>query len=162
MRKVFIIFSLLFCVTHILSGQNISDNSIGLRFGDNDGFGGELSYQKKLNENNRIEINLGYRNHKNYDAFKLTGIYQWVCNIDENLNWYTGFGGGIGSWGYSKGIINVKDEGVFVNAVGNIGIEYKFKAPLMISLDFRPEIEILGDYGRNPDLDIALSLRYQF
>ena len=111
---------------------------------------------------NRFEIDLGYRNHKNYDAFKLSGIYQWVWSIEDRLNWYAGFGGGIGSWSYSNSNNNDGDEGLFLNADGNVGIEYDFRGPILISIDFRPEIGILGDYGKDTDLDLALSIRYQF
>ena len=162
MRKnilIFLAFSL-FGIT--MQSQEVSNNAIGIRFCDNDGFGGELSYQKKLNDGNRFEIDLGYRDHKNFDAFKLTGIYQWVWNIDDGFNWYAGFGAGIGSWSSHNGYDYDGKDGVFVNADGNIGIEYNFSAPFLISLDFRPEISIIGDYGKDTDLDLALSVRYQF
>lgn len=144
------------------SAQEISKNALGIRFGDNDGFGGEISYQHALKSANRIEIDLGYRDHSGYDAFKLTGIYQWVWPIDDGFNWYAGFGAGIGSWSFADGFITDKDDGLFLNADGNVGIEYNFNIPLLISLDFRPEIGLIGDYGKDTDLDLALSLRYQF
>ena len=161
MNKLLIILIVLIGSIQSINGQYISDNSLGLRFGDNDGLGGELTYQRKMTQQSRIELNLGYRNHKSYDAFKFTGIYQWVWTIDERLNWYVGLGGGLGSWSYSKGLNN-NDDGLFINADGNIGIEYNFKSPILISLDFRPEFEVLGNYGRDPDLDIAMSFRYEF
>ena len=144
-----------------LSAQEVSQHAIGIRTGDNDGFGVEVSYQKKMGAINRFELDLGFRDNKNFDAWKLSGIYQWVWNIDGNFNWYAGFGGGIGSWN-NKTTLNI-DDGLFVNAVGNIGIEYNFDIPLLISLDFRPEFGIVNDFGDNDlDLDIALGLRYQF
>ena len=47
---------------------------------------------------------------------------------------------------------------------GNIGIEYDFNIPLLLSLDFRPEIGVAGydDFSDNFDFDIALGIRYQF
>lgn len=161
--KKFVLVSVLFlAVSFYMSAQEISNHAIGIRFGDNDGFGGEISYQRQLSETSRFEIDLGFRDHKDFKAFKLTGVYQWLWNIDEGFNWYAGFGAGIGSWSYSNGFISDADEGIFINADGNIGIEYNFEAPILISLDFRPEIGIIGDYGKDTDLDIALSLRYQF
>ena len=162
MKKNIVLFILIFGPLMYLSAQEISKNALGLRFGDNDGFGGEISYQHALNSTNRIEIDLGYRDHSGYDAFKLTGIYQWVWPIDDGFNWYAGFGAGIGSWSNSNDFITNKDDGLFLNADGNIGIEYNFNIPLLISLDFRPEIGLVGDYGKDTDLDLALSLRYQF
>lgn len=56
----------------------ICKNALGLRLGDNDGFGAELSYQRKLSGNNRLELDLGFRNSDYYDALKLAAIYQWT------------------------------------------------------------------------------------
>jgi len=162
MKKILIIFVLFFNVIGAINAQKIDNHAIGIRFGDNDGFGGEISYQKKMNAINRLEVDLGYRDHKDFDAFKLSGIYQWVWNIDDGFNWYAGFGAGLGSWSYSNGIFRDNDDGLFLNADGNVGIEYNFDAPFLISLDFRPEIGIIGDYGKDTDLDLALSVRYQF
>ncbi len=162
MKKLFLITILLFSVISIVRAQEISNHAIGVRFGDNDGFGGEISYQRKLSDVNRLEVDLGYRNDKDFNAFKLTGLYQWLWKIDEGFSWYAGVGSGIGSWSYNNGIVSDKDDGLFVNVDGIIGIEYNFQAPILISLDFRPEIGIIGDYGKDTDLDLALSVRYQF
>ena len=145
-----------------VNAQDIARNAIGVRLGDNDGFGGEISYQHELGEMARLELDLGFRNNNDSDAFKLTGIHQWVWNIDGGFNWYAGFGAGIGSWNAGNDYTGNNDDGIFINADGNIGIEYNFDIPLMISLDFRPEFGLVGDYGKDTDFDIALSLRYQF
>lgn len=159
-KKMLIIVIALFGVAFSMNAQEISPNAIGLRFGDNDGFGAEISYQRALKSNTRLEIDLGFRDNKAFDIWKLTGIHQWVWNIDGGFNWYAGFGAGIGN-------VDVKDfdddDGLFINAAGNIGVEYNFDIPLLISLDFRPEIGLVNDFGNNDfDLDIALGLRYQF
>ncbi len=140
--------------------QEISSNAIGLRFGDNDGFGAEISYQRKLKEDTRLELDLGFRDDKNYDIWKLSAVHQWVWNIDGGFNWYAGFGAGIGNINSNDAS---DDDGFFLNGAGNVGIEYNFEIPLLISLDLRPEIGIVNDFGNNDlDLDIALGLRYQF
>ena len=139
--------------------QEISPNAIGLRFGDNDGFGAEISYQRELGDAKRLELDLGFRDNRNFDVWKLTGIYQWVWNIDGNFNWYAGVGAGIGN-------VDIKDfdddDGFFVNAVGNVGVEYNFDIPLLISIDFRPEVGLVNSYYDDLGVDLALSLRYQF
>lgn len=149
-----------FCAVGV-QAQTFSKNALGLRLGDNDGFGGEISYQRGLSSDNRLEVDLGWRNSDNWDAYKLTGLYQWVWKIDGGFNWYAGVGGGIGSWNYDKG--PVKNDGTFLFAAGDIGIEYHFDIPLMLSLDFRPEI-YFGDGYRNDSFgpDIALGVRYKF
>jgi hypothetical protein len=145
-----------------LKAQELSTHAIGIRSGDNDGFGVEISYQRKINTLNRLELDLGYRDNKNFDAWKLSGVYQWLWHIDGGFNWYAGFGGGIGNWN-NKNLNIVVDDGIFVNANGNVGVEYNFEIPLLISLDFRPEFGIINDFGDNDlGLDIALGIRYQF
>ncbi len=172
MKKLF--FSILATTSLIISmnAQNISDNAIGLRLGDSDGFGAEVSYQKALGDNTRLELDLGWRDSKNTSGFKLAGVHQWVWQLDGSFNWYAGVGGGVGF--YSIEINRYDDEGdivgkddendTFLFAAGNIGIEYDFDIPLLISLDFRPEIGFGDDLYDNNDLDfdIALGLRYQF
>ena len=167
MKKVFL--SALMLLGLAISGhaQDISKNALGLRLGDNDGFGGEISYQRGLGDNNRLELDLGWRNSNDVDAFKLTGLYQWVWNIEGGFNWYAGVGGGIGSWSYDRRIGNnrVEDSGTFVYAAGDIGIEYNFEeAPIQLSLDFRPEFYFNSDDFRNDNFgpDIALGIRYRF
>ncbi len=149
--------------TTLVNAQDIAKNALGLRLGDSDGFGAEVSYQRGLGDNNRLEVDLGWRDGKNYDGFKLTGLYQWVWNIDGGFNWYAGVGGGLGFFSFDNG--NGDDfSDTFVFAAGDIGIEYNFDIPLLISLDFRPEIGFGdSDYDNNDlDFDIALGIRYQF
>ncbi len=162
MKKLILTAVILFGFLANTQAQDIASNALGIRTGDNDGFGVEISYQKRLSDANRLEFDLGFRDNKNYDAWKLSGIYQWVWNIDGNFNWYAGFGAGIGSLDISNDNFD-GDDGLFVNANGNIGIEYDFDIPLLISIDFRPELGLVNDFGDNDlGLDIALGLRYQF
>ena len=82
--------------------------------------------------------------------FKATGLYQWVWSLENQFNWYAGVGGGIVSAG---------ETGIY--GAGVIGIEYNFEAPVLISIDYRPEIGVSGGLsGLNSD--VALSVRYQF
>jgi hypothetical protein len=150
--------------------QDVSKNALGLRLGGNDGIGVEVSYQRKLSPKNRLELDLGFRNQQNYydndddlAAVKLAALYQWVWNIDGGFNWYVGVGGGIGSWNHKYNDNNgYSDNGVFAFVAGDIGIEYNFDIPLMLSLDFRPEIGSDNYYNNNYSSDIGLAIRYQF
>lgn len=166
MKKLFIAFVLIAGFSLTGQAQEISKNALGIRLGDNDGFGAEISYQRGLGDNNRLEVDLGINDGKYYDAFKLTGIYQWVWNIDGGFNWYAGVGGGLGSVDYDnddRSPFSDKrgDSDVFLFGAGDIGIEYNFDIPLLISLDFRPEIGF-NDFNDDLGFDIALGLRYQF
>lgn len=156
-------------VTTGMFAQDIADHAIGLRLGDSDGFGAEISYQKSIGRYNRAEFNLGLIDNRNFDAFKLTGLYQWVHQLDGGFNWYYGVGGGLGSADFkpvpnNQGEASDDNDGLFVFAAGDIGVEYNFDIPLLLSLDFRPEIGILGYNGFNDNFDfaIALGIRYQF
>jgi len=133
--------------------QEISKNAIGLRLGDSNGFGAEISYQRAIGDNNRLEFDFGWRD----------GLYHWVWNIDGGFNWYAGPGIGFGAYSFENpGRKDVNDAFVFL--AGNIGIEYSFDFPLLLSLDFRPELGFGDDVYDNNDLDfdIGLGVRYQF
>ncbi len=157
MKKLIVTALVLIGLGFTAQAQEISKNVLGLRLGDNNGFGTEISYQRGLSDNNRIEANLGWRNNHNVSAFKLTGIYQWVWEIDNNFNWYAGAGAGLGSWSNSDG------NGSFVYILGNVGIEYNFEeVPIQLSLDYRPEFGGHGYFNNNYGSDIALGIRYKF
>ncbi|MEJ2161773.1 MAG: hypothetical protein P8X60_00180 [Robiginitalea sp.] len=164
MRLTNYILPLFLMLTALVASQEISDHALGLRLGDSDGFGAEISYQKSLSRHNRLEFNLGWRNSRDFDALKLTGLYQWVNKLDGNFNWYYGAGGGLGSVDFNEDFDTDDDGGLFVLLAGDIGIEYNFDIPLLLSLDLRPEIGLVGygGFSNNFDFDIALGLRYQF
>lgn len=162
MKKLFLSMAIALGFAFSSYGQDISKNSLGLRFGSNDGFGAEISYQRGFSENNRLELDLGWRNNNHTSSYKLVGTYQWVWNIEGGFNWYAGVGAGLGAWNYDhKG---VKNNGSFGLVAGQLGIEYNFsEAPIQLSLDIRPEIYFGGDKwndGFGPD--IALGIRYRF
>ncbi|WP_396188997.1 outer membrane protein [Flavobacterium sp.] len=162
------LFTAILLVVLACSGQaqNLSKNALGLRLGDNDGFGGEISYQRAISSDTRLEFDLGWRNSKDYDAVKLAALHQWVWNIDGGFNWYAGVGGGIGSWKTNTYYINnVKykgDSNTVLFAAGDIGIEYNFDIPLQLSLDFRPEIYFSDSINDDFGPDVALGIRYKF
>lgn len=157
MKKLFLLSMALIGFAFTVQAQDIADNAIGLRLGDSDGFGAEISYQKSIGDTNRLEFGLGWRDNNSYSAVRAVGLYQWVYNLDGNFNWYTGVGGGLSIFSHDNDDL---DETALLVA-GNIGIEYDFDIPLLISLDFRPEIGF-GDINNDLDFDIALGLRYQF
>ncbi len=155
MKKVIVLLA--FMIAGLIQAQSISKHALGLRLGDNDGFGGEISYQRALGTSNRLEVDFGWRNSKETDAFKLMGLYQWIWNLDGNFNWYAGGGGGIS---FLNSENSTKNNLILA---GNLGVEYGFDIPLLLSLDIRPEIYIGDRIGtRNFGPDIALGIRYQF
>ena len=167
MKNVLILAMVAFGMT-VTTAQEISNNALGLRLGSNDGVGYELSYQRKLGgDNNRLEADLGYRSRDeqgyDYSIIKLTGTYQWVWQIsDSDFNWYAGAGAGVvhSSWDINGG---GDDSETNLLAAGVVGVEYLFpKAPIQISLDYRPELYFGSDVNDGMGNDIALSARYRF
>lgn len=156
MKNILSVLTVVTLTIAAANAQSVSKNALGLRLGDNDGFGGEVSYQRAVTDNNRLEFDLGWRDSNNVDAFKLVGLYQWVMPIEGLFNWYVGAGAGIGSFDAPGG------DGTFALVAGDIGIECNFDFPLLLSLDIRPELGFNDNYSDDLDLDIALGIRYQF
>lgn len=159
MKKVFLIA--LFAIVTTISGwsQEMSPNAIGLKFGagvgDYIGAGVTISYQKALNEINRVEFNLGISSGSGYNHISAGAFYQWVRNIEGGLNWYIGPGASIAN-------VNVKhgDNLFFMGVAGQVGLEYRFTFPLQLTLDVNPYIGILNSEGFA--MPIQLGVRYMF
>lgn len=146
--------------------QEIADHTIGMRVGDNKGFGVEIAYQHFLEENKRLDIGLAWHNGTGayIHTYKLTGLHQWVWELEDNFNWYAGAGSGIGKLKLERYYQDIQElkRNTFIFIAGNIGVEYNFiDLPLLLSLDFRPEIGF-GQYRDDLSFDIALALRYKF
>jgi len=148
MKKTLLIVGFIIAGAFSVKAQDISDNAIGVRFSGGNGVGGEISYQKALDNNNRLEVDLGLANE--FSDFKATGLYEWVWTLENQFNWYAGFGGGI-----------VSANGTGIYGAGVVGIEYNFDAPILLSLDYRPEVGLAGGLN-GVDSNISLAVRYQF
>jgi hypothetical protein len=166
MRRIFLLFvSVMFM--QVLASAQVADHALGIRFGTVYGLGTEISYQHGLSRVNRLEIDLGFSSDyyyvndfkQEYNSWGLTGVYQWVRNIDNNLNWYYGPGGKIGSWSSNMGYNYKYNNGMFLSAVGDIGIEYCFPIGIQLALDARPEIGLINT---GSGVNIGFSVRYQF
>ncbi|WP_053991189.1 hypothetical protein [Mangrovimonas sp. TPBH4] len=166
MKKLFLIALTCIGFSFATQAQMISPNAIGLRLGDSDGIGAEISYQRALGLDNRLEVDFGWRNGNRHDGVKLTGIYQWVWNIDGGFNWYAGPGAGLASYEehYHHGNVYHDEHDTFIFIAGDVGIEYSFDFPLLLSFDLRPEWGFGDSAHDNNDLDfdLALGVRYQF
>lgn len=163
MKKIILLGLFVMGLTFTSQAQEIAKNAIGLRLGDNKGFGTEINYQRGLNENKRLEFGLSWHSSSHSDAYKLTGLHQWVWQLEDRFNWYAGVGGGLGSLQFERGhdYYHKSSSDTYLFIAGDIGLEYNFDFPLLISLDFRPEIGF-GRYRDDLNFDIALGLRYQF
>ena len=138
--------------------QSSNSRALGVRFGGGDGVEAEISFQNYIGGNNRLEFDLGFFDDDWNDGFKFTLMYHWVGNIEGGLNWYIG-----------AGALDVKEnnnnwdrdynDGLFLSANGQLGIEYNFPIPLQISLDARPEFGLIND---DFDFGYGLGVRYTF
>lgn len=164
MKKIGYTLALIVGCSFTIAAQDIATHAIGLRLGDASGFNTEVNYQRALGDNNRLELGLSWRDADTFNAVKGTGLYQWIWNIDGGFNWYAGAGASLGIFDADDDAeeFTEDDSDLFVNAAGNIGIEYKFDFPLLLSLDFRPEISIINDIDNSVEFDFALGVRYTF
>jgi hypothetical protein len=65
MKKIFLTVAIALGGFALMNAQEISKNAIGLRLGDSDGFGAEVSYQRAVGDDNRLEFDLGLRDGLN-------------------------------------------------------------------------------------------------
>jgi hypothetical protein len=169
MKKLLFI-ALLTSVIQFNAIAQVNPHAIGLRLGGGGyGQGAELSYQKGIGGSNRLELDLGWRFRKyddngvgnDYSHIVFSGIYHWVWNITDGLNWYVGPGGQLGMWNYKS---DFYDDGFTLAIGGQIGLEYDFNglgAPILLSLDSRPMWGLVGP-GNGFGYGGALGIRYTF
>lgn len=170
MKKVLLTLAALVAFTIGVSAQD----GIGIRLGSSSSnFNTEASYQKMMNQDNRIELdlggNFGVGLDYTYSDGILTGAYHWRFNIIENFGWFVGPAAGMGFWSEKhKDDSHLNQSGFSLNIGAQGGVEYYFDAiPLMVSLDSRPMINILGfgqDFNHyNPfSWGFCASARYVF
>ncbi len=156
MKNIIITLTLFISGALGVQAQQIANNAIGLRIGGGNSFGTEISYQRALSSNNRLELNLGIEDDSDFDGFQASGIYQWVYALEDGFNWYVGPGAGLGNADYKN-----DDNDFFILAAGQVGIEYDFNFPLLLSLDATAE-QYFGSRRDGFELGISLGVRYQF
>jgi hypothetical protein len=139
MKKLLLILALV-SMGVITSGQ-VSSHALGARLYGGDTYNGaELSYQKGLNERNRLELDASFGFKSDNNRIALVGIYHWDWHIIGGFNWYLGPGAMVSYDNYEG------SSYVNIGLGGQIGIEYNFRGlPLLISLDGRPMWDFLGD-----------------
>jgi len=163
MKKQILIVAALFAISFYGTAQQIAETTLGVRFGNYS----SVSFQKKLSENTRLELNGGYHGYKYYSDINIEGFYHIVADVPsvENMNWYYGAGAGVGIWKYDNGwntYYGYEENGTYFYAAGAVGIDYKFKdIPLLLSLDVRPQF-VIGDFYDGLHFDGGLGIRYVF
>jgi hypothetical protein len=159
----------LLLLTNLTSAQSVQipDHALGLRFGTVYGLGTEISYQHRLTTVNRLELDLGFNSYYeyannfryDYNSWGLAGLYHWVWNLEKNFTWYAGPGARIGSYSSNLVYDASYNNGIFLSAAGDIGIEYSFPERIQLALNARPEF---GLYNHGSGVNIGFAVRYQF
>ena len=143
--------------------------AIGANLGSNIGF----SYQHSFGESNMLDVAayvpfLGAGSN----AWGIGGIvtYDWIdpfnapvpWNNKGEWHWYMGVGGAGGVYNFSPAIWHA-------GVAGHIGIEYDFWFPMQLSLDWRPNIGVVGASGVGVGYNttglydgITIGIRYKF
>ena len=136
--------------------------------GLNLGYGMDLSYQHSLSEANMIDLSV---NIPAFSGIGVTATYDWINPFSSAIpwynkgdwNWYLGVGAGVGVYDFHF-------PEWYVGVVGHIGIEYNFWFPLQLSVDWRPNLGLVGESyygyigwnGRGLYSGISLGVRYLF
>lgn len=101
-----------------------------------------------------------------WGGFNATGLAEWHLSVFDTEGFYFFYGGGahLGVWDSGKDYYGSTEGGtnLFLGVDGIIGLEYAFlDIPLSISLDWKPGMNIISDFGFFFD-DLGLSFRYLF
>lgn len=154
MRKIFVIMTLVFCASFAVNAQSY-DRAIGLRLGAGNG----ITYKQSFGRD-YVELVATFR----YQGLNLTGLYEWQNAIRaiDGLSWYYGAGAHVGFMNYNRVDDKYDYTGFGLGVDGVIGLEYIIPvAPLTVSLDWKPGIQIIGYAGYWQDFG-SLSVRYTF
>ncbi|WP_431209689.1 hypothetical protein ACQ86N_26580 [Puia sp. P3] len=108
-----------------------------------------VSIKYFLDETNAVEGLIGWGTR-----FGLGALYErhQLIGATPSLNWFYGGGGCVG----------FQDGKTWLGPTGIVGMDYKFpNAPVNLSLDWKPELDILPDINFVPGA-FAVSIRYTF
>lgn len=148
MKKIFLCIVLTIAATTV----NAQVQTLGLRIGGSGG--AELSGQLDIGQL-RLEGDLG---SDILDAENTSSILcitaQYANEIFDNFQGYVG----IGATGKYE-----KADGIFVGPTVILGIEYRFRIPIQIFLDYRPTLYLGSNYMFDyTEKAIGAGIRYRF
>lgn len=132
--------------------------AIGGRFGVANG----VTYKHFMNSSHAIDAIVNFQGNRDWGVFKVVGLYEIHDQIGiadyEGLLWYYGAGGGLGFYNDK-----VEDAtSVAFSLDGVLGLDFKVPtAPINISLDWKPMLELSPDPGLKFD-GFGLSIRFTF
>jgi hypothetical protein len=124
-------------------------NALGIRLGPSvPAVKSGITYKHFLNDSKALEGILSFG-----DGFTVCALYQIHKPLaTDNLRWFFGAGAYVG---VSNQVTNIGGAGV-------VGLDYRFpNLPLNLSLDWKPELNILEKIGFEGST-VGLSVRYVF
>lgn len=122
-------------------------NALGVRFSNNDAVVNTgVSFRHFMRGNTALEATLSF------DPFAVGLLVEKFKPLGEpGLNWFYGGGGYVAFSGRNV-----------LGAQGILGLDYKFQgAPVNVSLDWKPELQILNDVQFEPAA-VGLGIRFTF
>jgi len=152
MYKTLLTFAIAVLFSTIVLGQNESfyKNALGVRLGSSvPNVKSGITYKHFLDNHNAIEGILSFG-----DGTSICALYEIhkPINAVENLQWFIGAGGYVGFNNSSSNL----------GAAGIVGLDYKFtNVPLNISLDWKPELNIISKVGFESS-GVGFSARFTF
>ena len=149
--------ALLFAIaTNLYTQEYIG--AAGVRIGPSPGITGKYS----VGEVTYVEGILHFRWH----GFTLTGLYEIHAEAFrvKDLYWFYGGGAHLGHWKNTREhpLYDDYERHTLIGVDGIIGFEYYIRdIPFTISLDYKPSLNLLSDFGFFAD-ELAISIRYTF
>ena len=135
------------------------DTGIGVRLGASNG----LTVKHFISKYTALEGIVTWR----WQGVNVTGLYEIQKPIPSfsGLSWYYGGGAHLGFWDGNNNhpwFEQENDSNVVFGIDGTLGLEYVFvEAPLSLSLDWKPGINLIGYQGFWAD-EVGLSIRVAF
>lgn len=148
MKRIFISLLIIFTVTGALKAQDYRF-ALGIRLSNSSPtLNNSVTGKYFITETSAIEgiVSFGSR----FGAGALLELHRSLKV--EGLNWFWGGGAYVGT----------QDGDTYVGPTGILGLDYKFPTiPLNLSLDWKPELDIIPSIRFVPDA-FALSARFAF
>lgn len=150
MRKlIFASFILLVCVCSKVSAQDYK-LAMGVRFSSaSPTLSNSITVKYFMNEKAALEglVSFGTR----FGVGGLYEVHQLIGSV-PSLNWFYGAGAYVG----------FESGNTYLGPTGVVGVDYKFQnAPLNLSIDWKPELDIIPAINFVPDA-FAISARFTF
>jgi hypothetical protein len=132
-----------FAITSLQAQDGAPDYKLGLgiRFSNSSPtLSNSVSVKYFFNEKNAVDALISFGGSR----FGIGGLYEihTPLNATAGLKWYYGAGGYVG----------FQDHDTYLGPTGVIGLDYKFQnIPLNLSLDWKPELDIIPRINFVPD-----------